>query len=83
MSGIIESGDLVEVMPLTCEPTVGDVVLCKVHGSQFLHVVRAVQANRVQIGNAKGHINGWTPRTQVYGRVSAVNPAAVAERSST
>ena len=45
-----------------------DVVLCRVHASDYLHFVYAVdRAGRCQIGNARGHINGWA--SAVYGRL--------------
>ena len=75
MTGIVNNGDLVEVAPLTEPPRAGDVVLCKVRGVQYLHLVNAVQGDRVQIANARGHINGWTSLAQVFGRLIAVNPA--------
>jgi len=70
----IESGALVSLAPVTVEElTVGDAVLCKVKGNTYVHLVKALQGGRVQIGNNKGKINGWT-RT-IYGRVEEiVNP---------
>ena len=73
MSGLIESGDLVTVTPVRDEPVeVGDIVLCKVHGADYLHLVKAVQGERYQIGNNRGRINGWTNLSKIYGKVSAV-----------
>lgn len=46
---------------------VGDAVLCKVKSNIYLHKVVRISDGKVQIGNNKGHINGWT-RT-VYGRM--------------
>ena len=70
----IESGALVSLAPVTVEElTVGDAVLCKVKGNTYVHLVKALQGGRVQIGNNKGKINGCT-RT-IYGRVEEiVNP---------
>jgi len=71
MRGKIESGQLCTVEPV--EPgvvRVGDIVLCKVNGIEYLHIVKAVQGGRLLIGNNKGRINGWT-RT-VYGRLVRV-----------
>jgi len=49
---------------------VGDVVLAKVRGTHYLHYVKAIASDgKVQIGNAHGHINGWT-RT-VFGRLES------------
>jgi hypothetical protein len=69
MSGKIEPGQLCTVKPVDPESLkVGDIVLCKVNGSQYLHLVKAVQGNRLQIGNNRGRINGWISRDAVYGK---------------
>ena len=73
MSGKIDSGQLCTVVPVdpaTLE--VGDIVLCKVNGRQYLHLVRAVQGNRFQIGNNRGRINGWISRNGVYGKCTRI-----------
>lgn len=76
MRGRIESGQRVTVDPLDEEPSVGEVVLCRVHGRCFLHLIKATQghgsARRYLIGNNRGGINGWVPRTAIYGRCIAV-----------
>ncbi len=69
MSGRIESGQLCTVEPV--DPAairVGDIVLCKVNGRQYLHLVRAVQGRRFQIGNNRGRVNGWVTASSIYGR---------------
>jgi hypothetical protein len=69
MRGRIESGQLCTVEPV--EPAalaVGDVVLCKVNGRQYLHVIKAVQGDRFQIGNNRGRVNGWVSAGGIYGR---------------
>jgi hypothetical protein len=43
-------------------------VLCKVNGRQYLHLVKAVQGGRFQIGNNRGHVNGWVSASCIYGR---------------
>ena len=65
----IKSGQLVTVTPLgEHELSAGDIVLCRVSGRDYLHLVKAVRPDgQVQIGNNKGHINGWTSRSKVYG----------------
>ena len=73
MKGKIESGQLCTVEPV--DPTtltVGDIVLCKVNGSQYLHLVRAIQGERFQIGNNRGRINGWVGANGIYGRCICV-----------
>jgi len=67
MSPRVESGQLVTVQPLT-EIGVGDIVLCKVNGCEYLHLIKAIQGDRVQIGNNKGKINGWTNINHIYGK---------------
>lgn len=69
MTGIVNHRDLVVVAPIEGDLMVGDVVLCKVAGSQYLHIVKAIDGDRVQIGNNKGRINGWCNRTAIYGRM--------------
>jgi hypothetical protein len=49
-----------------------DIVLCKVKGNQYLHLIKAMQADRIQIGNNRGGINGWITRRQIYGYLMAV-----------
>jgi hypothetical protein len=75
MTGRISGGDLCTV-ELLGEHVIetGDVVLCRVSGSQYLHLVRAIRNDRYQIGNNRGHINGWVTRRQIFGRLIAVEP---------
>ncbi|MBN2561976.1 MAG: hypothetical protein JXQ75_13710 [Phycisphaerae bacterium] len=47
---------------------VGDIVLCKVSGNEYLHLVKAIQGRRFQIGNNRGRINGWITGTSIYGK---------------
>jgi len=69
MSGRIESGQLCTVEPVDSESlSVGDIVLCKVNGSEYLHLIKAIQGARFQIGNNRGRINGWVSANSIYGR---------------
>lgn len=72
MTGKINNGQLVTVEPLKelMECKVGDVVLCKVNGREFLHLIKGKKGQRYLIGNNKGRINGWTDK--VYGKVTKV-----------
>lgn len=73
MAPRIKSGDLVTVKQYGEEnPEVGDIVLCKVSGTQYLHLVCAVDRERYQISNNHNRINGWTKRDKIYGYVSLV-----------
>lgn len=69
MSGKIASGDLCTVTPVQPEELeVGDIVLCKVAGAQYLHLIKARQGERFQIGNNHGRINGWIGPNAIFGR---------------
>ena len=69
MGGKIESGQLCTVIPADPKTLeVGDIVLCKVRGAQYLHIVKAIRGERCQIGNNKGHINGWIAASSIFGK---------------
>lgn len=73
MVGKIESGQLCTVEPVgTRVLAVGDIVLCRVKGAQYLHLIKAIQGERFQIGNNRGGINGWITHRQIFGRLIAV-----------
>jgi SOS-response transcriptional repressor LexA len=73
MRGKIESGQLCTVEPLDPETLeVGDIVLCKVNGREYLHLVKAIQGARLQIGNNRGRVNGWISANSVFGRCTRV-----------
>lgn len=68
MAGKIESGQLCTVIPTRIEELeVGDIVLCKVNRFQYLHLIKAIQGKRFQIGNNRGRINGWIGENGIYG----------------
>lgn len=69
MKGKIESGQLCTVSPTIEDLSVGDIVLCKVNGNQYLHLIKSIQGNRYQIANNHGHINGWITETGIYGKL--------------
>ena len=56
MTGRIESGQLCTVAPIADIATlrVDDIVLCRVHGAEYLHLIKAMDNGRFQIGNNKG-----------------------------
>jgi len=68
----VKSGATVTLEPVKVAGLeVGDVVLCRVKGRVYLHLVKATQEGRVLIGNNRGGVNGWT-RT-VYGRAVEID----------
>jgi hypothetical protein len=78
MVPLVRSRQLVTVSPV--DPTkveVGDIVLARVAGTVYLHLVSAIDAaaGRVQISNNRGRVNGWTNHARVYGICTAVDGA--------
>ena len=82
MEGRIFSGQLVTVEPILVRTiidehneeikltiiNVNDIVLCKVNGKQYLHLVTAKRGNQFQISNNKGHVNGWITINSIFGK---------------
>lgn len=79
MVPLIRSRQHVVVAPV--DPSkleVGDIVLARVTGTVYLHLVSAVDQarKRVQISNNRGRVNGWTSHDRVFGICLAVEGAA-------
>lgn len=74
MTGKVNSGQLCTVEPITDYTLLkkGDVVLCKVSGNQYLHLINAIQGERIQIANNHGFINGWTHQKNIFGKLIKV-----------
>lgn len=68
MNPRIKSKQTIVLIPVD-RVEVGDVVLAKVTGNYYIHLVTAIDGDRIQISNNHGHVNGWTHRTKVFGRV--------------
>ena len=70
MKGKIESGQLCTVEPIENVESLqkGDIVLCKVNGNEYLHLIKAVNGARLQIGNNRGRINGWIGANSIFGK---------------
>lgn len=69
MSPHIRDGELVTVRPAGDGEELREamIVLAKVHGTMYLHFIRAIdRKNRVLIG-PQHHVNGWTTRDKVFG----------------
>jgi hypothetical protein len=70
MQGKISSGDQVIIKKIdNYDYKIGDIVLCKVAGNQYLHLISAIDApnQRYQISNNKNYINGWIKKSNIYG----------------
>lgn len=73
MKGRIESGQLCTVAPVAADDiAVDDIVLCRVRGNEYLHLVKAIQGSRFQIGNNRGRINGWIGPNSIFGKLVSV-----------
>lgn len=71
MTPLIHSGQTVTISPVKGEIKKGDIVLAKVKGRMFIHLVTAVgDDGRYQISNNHGHVNGWS--RQIYGIVTEI-----------
>lgn len=75
MRGRVNDGDLVTLEP--CDPDTvkpGDVVLVRVNGKDYLHLVKAVQVHgkRFLIGNNRGGTNGWVGASALHGRATKI-----------
>ncbi len=72
MQGRVESGQLCTLEPVK-DPSalkVGDIVLAKVHGHVYLHLIKAIQVNGIRrflIGGVRSE-NGWASENAVFGR---------------
>ncbi len=69
----IKSGQLCTVEPTdSINLKIGDIVLCKVHGNEYLHLISAIQGDRFQISNNRGKINGWTSQSGIFGKLIGI-----------
>ena len=48
---------------------VNDIVFCKVKGRFFIHLVTGIKEDQWQISNNHGHVNGWTTKDKIFGKV--------------
>lgn len=69
MTGKVNDGDLGTVTSVPVETLeVGDIVLVRVKGTDYLHLIKAIQQGRFLIGNNRGRINGWVGHNCVFGK---------------
>lgn len=72
MTPHIKSGQAVAVSSDIEILAVGDIVLCKVNGKHYLHLIGAIDKDKYRIENARGFINGWISKSAIYGKVIRV-----------
>lgn len=82
MTPRIESGQLCTVEKVTDFDSIeiGDVLLCKVNGYHYLHLVTSIKKIKkgtkkiFLISNNHGHDNGWCAPKAIYGKLIKVEP---------
>jgi phage repressor protein C with HTH and peptisase S24 domain len=76
MTPRINNGDQVTLAPITEPIKEGDIVLVKVRGQIYLHLIKAIKTigpNEVYlIANNRGRDNGWVSKDKIYGIVVKV-----------
>ena len=72
MTPILKSGQVCRVEPVTDATALRkkDIVLCRVNGHVYLHMITAIRGNRYQISNNHKHVNGWAGRNNIFGIVT-------------
>jgi hypothetical protein len=73
MRGKIDSGQLCTVVPLSAVDAiaVGDIVLCKVNGAEYLHLVKAIRGQQYQSETIEAESMAGFRRTIFSGDASA------------
>ena len=73
MTPKLESGESVIMEPVTEETVLekGDVVLAKVKGRYYCHLISAIRNESYQISNNHKHVNGWVSRKNIFGRMTS------------
>lgn len=75
MTGKVNHRDLVTLEP--CDSgtlAVGDIVLVRVRGRVYLHLIKAIANKRFLIGNNRGGTNGWVRSNAIYGVATRIEP---------
>jgi hypothetical protein len=75
MKGKVNDGDIVTLEP--CAPenlVVGDIVLVRVRGNIYVHLIKAIDQGRFLIGNNGGGVNGWVGHNCIYGIATKIEP---------
>lgn len=73
MTPKLMSGEAVIMEPVK-EDTVlhkNDIVLVKVNGRYYCHLISAIRGKSYQISNNHKHVNGWVSKKNIFGRMVA------------
>ena len=71
MTPKLMSGEAVIMEPVIKDTILekGDIVLVKVNGRYYCHLISAIRKNSYQISNNHKHVNGWVSKSKIYGRM--------------
>jgi phage repressor protein C with HTH and peptisase S24 domain len=71
MTPKLASGEVVIMEPVTDTTNLekGDIVLCKVNGHYYCHLISAIKGTQYQISNNHKHVNGWISKKNIFGRM--------------
>jgi phage repressor protein C with HTH and peptisase S24 domain len=72
MTPLIQSKQQVTITTNESEYKKGDIVFAKVKGRYYIHLISAIQNERYQISNNHGHVNGWTTKDKIFGKVTKI-----------
>jgi SOS-response transcriptional repressor LexA len=73
MKGKVNDGDLVTLQPCVPEElAVGEIVLVRVRGTDYLHLIKAIDSGRFLIGNNRGGTNGWVGANALLGKATKI-----------
>jgi len=71
MTPKLKNGESVIMEPVT-ENTIlekNDIVLCKVNGHYYCHLISAIKNNSYQISNNHKRVNGWISKDNIFGKM--------------
>ena len=73
MTPKLMSGEAVIMEPVTEETVLykNDIVLVKVKGHYYCHLISAIRNNSYQISNNHKHVNGWVSKKNIFGRMTS------------
>ncbi len=75
MTGKVNHRELVTLEPCDADSLkVGDIVLVKVKGRVYLHLIKARAKGRFLIGNNRGGTNGWVGKNSIFGITTQIEP---------
>jgi len=71
MTPKLKSGESVIMEPVNenTELKKGDIVLCKVNGNYYCHLISSIKGNSYQISNNHKHVNGWISKNNIFGKM--------------